>query len=286
MLQIIIKIDQDLNSEGTEIKKFLKHSKSLHWTRNDNQKTFWNSLKFYLPDPPKLPTKEGGAELDVSGAWKFSEIPDQSQGHNLAVALPVKKKCSARSNTSINDSGIYDSHSGQVSVPVMQLGPTRSCGTNAVVHQRSSSALVETIRDANAEGQKRDQRRSKSFYLFQQDEISQPQPQRPKVPSENFTGSKKIVSESTYASPTSILMQLAQVSPDLLSSLNATMTTPLESTPKAASSASKQVKIISPVVARTKRKEQNAYHSRSVSMLDQRNCLGRSVHNKRFMIAQ
>ena len=69
--QIIVKIDRDLETEAsTEVNKFLKNSKSLDWA---SQSKFWKSLKFYLPDPPKLPTKEGGAELDVSGAWKFSD---------------------------------------------------------------------------------------------------------------------------------------------------------------------------------------------------------------------
>lgn len=30
-----------------------------------------------MPDPPALPTKEGGAELDVSGVWTFTPMsPD------------------------------------------------------------------------------------------------------------------------------------------------------------------------------------------------------------------
>jgi len=27
-----------------------------------------------LPDPPAIPTKEGGAELDVSGVWTFTPM--------------------------------------------------------------------------------------------------------------------------------------------------------------------------------------------------------------------
>ena len=164
---------------------------------------------------------------------------------------------------------------------LVQLGPTaatsRSCGTNAVVHQRSSSALVQTIGDA--EGIGKHQRRSKSFLLFHhEEELAEPQiSQSQHKPKPAGSGTP-----TTYAkSPPSILMQLAQVSPDLLSSLNATMTTPLDPTPKLgsglAASASRQVKILSPVVARAKRKEQNAYHSRSVSMLDQRNVLGKLI---------
>ena len=132
---------------------------------------------------------------------------------------------------------------------------------------------METI--GNAEGIGKHQRRSKSFLLFHhEEELAEPRASQPQLrPKAAGSGSEPA---ATYAkSPPSILMQLAQVSPDLLSSLNATMTTPLEPTPKiAASAAGRQVKILSPVVARAKRKEQNAYHSRSVSMLDQRNMLG------------
>ena len=33
--------------------------------------------RYYLPDPPAIPTKEGGAELDVSGVWTFTTMsPD------------------------------------------------------------------------------------------------------------------------------------------------------------------------------------------------------------------
>ena len=60
-------------------------------------------------------------------------------------------------------------------------------------------------------------------------------------------------------------MQLAKVSPDLLSSLNATMTTPLEPTPP--NPASRQVKIISPVMA-ARAKRQGYYHQKSFSMAE------------------
>ena len=67
-------MDDDLALEQfKDVKKFLgigsSSSKLLKWQQ---QKQFWKTLKYHLPDPPKLPTKEGGAELDVSGAWKFS----------------------------------------------------------------------------------------------------------------------------------------------------------------------------------------------------------------------
>jgi hypothetical protein len=31
-------------------------------------------FRYYLPDPPAIPTKEGGAELDVSGVWTFTTM--------------------------------------------------------------------------------------------------------------------------------------------------------------------------------------------------------------------
>ena len=294
---IIIKVeDEELQSEDLhqykEVKKYIKStqssSKILKWNAND-EKQFWKSLRYYLPDPPKLPTKEGGAELDVSGAWKFSSDASSSTHHRLP---PIKKKCSSHSTaSSINDSGIYDSHySGNATAAVMQL--TRSCGTNAVHHQRSSSALVETIRDAAfassraaSEGIGKHQR-SKSFLLFHHQEEEQPQPlpllqKAPPKPPPKVGGKVQAlhrsanIDDGTYASPPSILMQLAKVSPDLLSSLNATMTTPLASeTPTAAAAASaassRQVKMISPVVARAKRKEHNSssYHQKSYSMAE------------------
>ena len=278
-----------------EVKKYIKSnqssSKILKWNAND-EKQFWNSLKYYLPDPPKLPTKEGGAELDVSGAWKFSsDISSPSATHHRLP--PIKKKCSSHSTaSSINDSGIYDSHySGNATAAMMQL--TRSCGTNAVHHQRSSSALVETIRDAAfasgsgaaSEGIGKHQR-SKSFLLFhhqEEEQQSQPLPlpllqKAPPKPPPKVGGKVQALHRSanmddgTYASPPSILMQLAKVSPDLLSSLNATMTTPLASetpTAVAAAASSRQVKMISPVVARAKRKEHNSsYHQKSFSMAE------------------
>ena len=230
-------------------------------------------FRFFLPDPPKLPTKEGGAELDISGAWKFSSDVNFDEGGQ--IKSPLKKKCSSHSRvSSINDSGIYDSHYSA------GMQPTRSCGTNAVHHQRSSSALVETIRGGSGAASKH--QRSKSFLLFHHpEEESQPQQPplqiAPPIPPPKVGGSRAWhrsaanMDDGTYASPPSILMQLAKVSPDLLSSLNATMTTPLEdNTP---SSTSRQVKMLSPVVkARAQRKEQ-FYHQKSYSMAENGACL-------------
>ena len=139
---VILKVDNFQDSLPEAGLKFIQaSSKVLEWSADDNSATgFWNSLRYFLPDPPRLPTKEGGAELDVSGIWTYSDnVPPNS----------VKKKvqCSAHS---INDSGIYDSQSMH----------TRSCGTN-VVHQRSRSALVETI-NGGLQGQ---HQRSKSLYM-------------------------------------------------------------------------------------------------------------------------
>ena len=35
-------------------------------------------FRFYLPDPIALPTKEGGAELDVSGVWTFTPMSPET----------------------------------------------------------------------------------------------------------------------------------------------------------------------------------------------------------------
>ena len=68
---ILIKLDLDEAENAEEIepddataKKFLSGSSSkvLSWS---NKPKFWQSLKYYLPDPPRLPTKEGGKYLDM-----------------------------------------------------------------------------------------------------------------------------------------------------------------------------------------------------------------------------
>ena len=66
---VILKVDNFQDSLPEAGLKFIQAStKVLEWSADDNSATgFWNSLKYFLPDPPRLPTKEGGAELDVSG---------------------------------------------------------------------------------------------------------------------------------------------------------------------------------------------------------------------------
>ena len=69
---ILIKLDLDEAENAEEIepddataKKFLSGSSSkvLSWS---NKPKFWQSVRYYLPDPPRLPTKEGGKYLDIS----------------------------------------------------------------------------------------------------------------------------------------------------------------------------------------------------------------------------
>ena len=281
---ILIKLDLDDTENAEEVdetaKKFLSGSSSkvLSWS---NKAKFWHTVRYYLPDPPRLPTKEGGAELDLSGVWSFS-----GEGLKQSPAPPpppfmVKKKCSS---TSINDSGVYDSDLNQLA---------RSCGTNTT-HQRSSSALVETIR--HAESVLPQHQRSSSYYypgaiaaprvpaaaaaatvVTQRTDCERPPTPPAKVGKmQRPSGAQSNI----YASPPSILMQLATVSPDLLSSLqlsNATMTTPLESsTPVTATVAFQKqstVKMLSPVV-KAKMREQSAgghhqLHQRSSSLVVQ-----------------
>ena len=249
---ILIKLDLDSDNDTEAInedeaaRKFLASaSKVLTWS---TRQRFWSDIKYYLPEPPRLPTKEGGAELDVSGVWTFNE------GN---TTRPVKKKCGPNHSTSsVNDSGVYDGQSD------LQLASTRSCGTNAVnSHQRSSSALVETIQRVGGQSHQR----SKS-YLHSSETASVP-PSNPNIVTTPTTANKAKMQRPNgtpnYASPPSILMQLAAASPDLLASLNSTMTTPLNSTPSIATP--NNVKMLSPVV-KAKLKEGHQ-HQRSTSML-------------------
>ena len=274
---ILIKLDLDdeENSEEAEAedpmaKKFLSGSSSKVLTWSSKPK-FWQSLRYYLPDPPRFPTKEGGAELDLSGVWTFS-----GEGLSQTAAPPpphlMKKKCSSMS---INDSGVYDHSNSDLN----QLA--RSCGTNTT-HQRSSSALVETIRHAEYGGHSKHQRSSSYYYpgvavttpltAASSSATNNAEYERPPTPPAKVGKMQRPAgASSTYASPSSILMQLATVSPDLLSSLqlNSTMTTPLEAnTPVAAFQKQSSVKMLSPVV-KAKMKEQ---HQRSSSLVAQNIC--------------
>ena len=70
---IILKVNNLEESIPESGQKFIQaSSKVLKWS--DTKIGFWNNLKFFLPDPPRLPTKEGGAELDVSGKPNFFEF--------------------------------------------------------------------------------------------------------------------------------------------------------------------------------------------------------------------
>ena len=154
----------------------------------------------------------------ILGIWTYNDSTNKSQ-------IKKKVQCSAHS---INDSGIYDTQSMQ----------TRSCGTNVVhasnVHQRSRSALVETINAATNQDRLLMQvqhQRSKSWFMQNRNE----QCDTPPAPPPKMGKMKRPTEESNYASPPSMLMQLAAFSPDLLESLNATTTTSissLETTPQ------------------------------------------------------
>lgn len=257
---IVIKLNMEAAGDQAAFdesaaKEFLStlSSKVLSWS---DESRFWQSVRYYLPDPPKLPTKEGGAELDLSGVWTFS-------GEPLKPIPPFKKKCSS---TSINDSGVYDAHSVHhlptTSAAAAAFVPTRSCGTNAVNHQRSSSALVETIRHVEA-GASGHHQRSKSYLFPQQPNADL---ERPPTPPVKVGKMQRPLGAPTYASPPSILRQLAAVSPELLASLNSTVMTPLDVTP--AQQPMSKVKMLSPVV---KAKNNNAAvrHTRSTSLLAQ-----------------
>ena len=122
---------------------------------------FWRKLRYFLPAPTaKGITKEGGAELDVSGLWTFTSIdedqpnatpvtsssfpappvrkqPHQCSTHYLAGAPPSSSFSSQHQRASSNDGG--------------QRSTTRSCGTNVSSpshHQRSKSANLAAGNDS------------------------------------------------------------------------------------------------------------------------------------------
>lgn len=248
---IVIQVDDLETPKSSDVKKFTKAStKLLKWSSGDDQrKQFWNALKYYLPDPPRLPTKEGGAELDISGVWTYNDAAVTMSGSpTSATAVKKKQQCSIHS--SIADSGIYESQ--LIPVSSHPHNPTRSCGTNAV-HQRSNSALVETISGARESSPLH--QRSKSFFATPETKsgnhglLDCPPTPPPKV------GKMRPPAESTYASP--MLLQLAAFSPDLLGSLNSTLTTPLSTSPASL------IKIMPPVT-RGKTKGHNHQKSRSL----------------------
>ena len=64
----ISKNDEIITKDASE---FIKSSrKRIKY----NSGKFWRLLRYYLPDPTKIDTKEGGAELDVSGVWTFTSM--------------------------------------------------------------------------------------------------------------------------------------------------------------------------------------------------------------------
>ena len=179
---MVVLIDEVGNSDmkvNQEARDFIKASKRVvRW----KDARFWQKVKYYLPDPTKPLTKEGGAELDVSGVWTFTSMdganttskpllssPHQSpapisRGVTTFPAPPVKKQphqCEAHyltgapsspatraSTTSIISGGVLNSVFASSPPPA-----TRSCGTNAVVmppHQRSKSAVAVAPKSAVA----------------------------------------------------------------------------------------------------------------------------------------
>ena len=50
----------------------------------------FNYSSYFLPDPPAIPTKEGGAELDVSGVWTFTPMTPDVNGINESGTSATK----------------------------------------------------------------------------------------------------------------------------------------------------------------------------------------------------
>ena len=89
---IILKVNNLEESIPESGQKFIQaSSKVLKWS--DTKIGFWNNLKFFLPDPPRLPTKEGGAELDVSGIPKFFEIKVVTNCTKHVVQTNLPDRC-------------------------------------------------------------------------------------------------------------------------------------------------------------------------------------------------
>ena len=159
-----------------EVAKFLKCAKVIKW----EEAAFWRKFFFYLPEPSLNNTKEGGAELDVSGLWTFTsstvgindsavstakllpsstpqnKIVPPSSPQRLFPAPPIRKQphqCSTHylagapsspcNNVHHARSFSHDVQTFNNQTKTQQPIITRSCGTNVVHHhQRSTSALV------------------------------------------------------------------------------------------------------------------------------------------------
>ena len=85
---IVIKDVDAAKEEDLKTKDFIKSAKKVVTWKESN---FYQKLRYYLPDPTKITTKEGGAELDVSGVWTFTSTADDAAGTANSTAASTAK---------------------------------------------------------------------------------------------------------------------------------------------------------------------------------------------------
>ncbi|TRY62905.1 hypothetical protein TCAL_07138, partial [Tigriopus californicus] len=155
----IIIIGNDLSKEDMrsrpDVTSFIQSSKKvLKW----NDPSIWRKIRFYLPDPSKPKTKMGGAELDTSGVWTYTSLDGINDSGVSSTHLLASKSPSLALDTAMPNPNVLSfpappirkqphqcsTHylAGAPSSPRTSHPATRSCGIN-VVHQRSSSAIVD-----------------------------------------------------------------------------------------------------------------------------------------------
>ena len=174
---IVVADGMDLKIDDQKVRAFAKSAKRVvKWS----DPAFWKKLRYFLPDPTKVTaTKEGGAELDVSGAWTFTNTTQETNADSTvastaklitspaATAAEDNRQCGAYPNSGGAPSMLSMlQQQGNFPAPPIRKQPhqcsthylagapsspqtrspcpaTRSCGTNFDVHhQRSSSAIV------------------------------------------------------------------------------------------------------------------------------------------------
>lgn len=176
---VVLADDINLRADDQKLKTFLKSARKVVRWKDDG---FWRKVRYYLPDPTKIRTKEGGAELDVSGVWTFTTSAEENSA-NTTAASTAKLLSSSPMTSDIlhygNGLGAANANTGATSMlsmlqqssfpaPPVRKQPhqcsmhylagapssppsqpaTRSCGTNAI-HQRSVSAIVSKANSFN-----------------------------------------------------------------------------------------------------------------------------------------
>ena len=201
---VIVQLD-DFGPEDVagreDVKAFFKAAKHvLKW----KDPWFWRKLRFYLPDPTKPVSRAAGAELDTSGVWTYTSldagINESGASTSKLISTPGQLSTAtsvpALAMLSCRDGGFPRKQPHQCSTHYLSGAPsspstryaghlsqqppqTRSCGTNAVAHQRSSSAVVAQAKSISAHG------RSKSTIAPQLANQTNPPTPPPKLTKRN-----------------------------------------------------------------------------------------------------